>query len=791
MPLPHSLSLLILVSAVMLAGELPHQAVVAAEDFSNTPANTWSEIPAGSVGPRESPALVWSKERRRFVMIGGTISHAHKPPFPYDVLSLDLSVGQWENELPPGGETWGGQTGPVNPPNFKSPCFELQDVAGNLRPWQRHAHMWYCGRVAPWNGKVYTLLCGRTLSYDPERRTWMNHLPKTSPTPETKSTREGLNWSAMCADPVNREFVLFGGCGVNTLRADPGTWVYATEHNEWRQPASQSQPLPRALSPMVYDPATKSIVLFGGEGLDTLFADTWVYDCATRTWTEKRPAVSPSPRFGHALLSLPKSGKIVLLGGVGYTSFIDYQARLYRPLPYEMWTYDVAANEWSLVKHYDEGMPTHHCVAAAVAASDDADHVVWWGPKTNGNPYDKESRTWVCRVDPLEIDREGTAKLGVPAGTVTHRTGSYDPAWYETDVPAADVKAQSEFYRTLPANHWTPLTAPKWPVNRQGGGWSTVAFDTDRQQLLHLGGGHSSYFGNDVAHFDTAASRWSISHRPQFALDFNYDLSGPGPWAFNGGPWGNHNYHAYAYDPARRRLIYLRNEYTHLYDPTRRRWLAEERLANNPFNGIKYTSYAVSTPAGVVVWALRKENQFVSGVWKLGPHGWTELATTGEKLPVPVTDGSTITFDSQRNRLLLTTSLGEKGIAHSGQIWACDLNSGLVSRLNPAGQERIVVKRFARESAYLPQRDLVLIGSHLAERNRLTFYDAAGNRWMTANVPGSEFFYRAEAASSVDLGLHYDSSLDLVWGVMCKLHPGAVQVLRVDGNLTLEPCQSP
>jgi hypothetical protein len=324
-------------------------------------------------------------------------------------------------------------------------------------------------------------------------------------------------------------------------------------------------------------------------------------------------------------------------------------------------------------------------------------------------------------------------------------------------------------------------------MNRQGGGWSTVAYDTDRQQLLHLGGGHSSYFGNDVAHFDTTTSRWSISARPQFALDFNYDLSGPGPWAFNGGPWGNHNYHAYAYDPARHRLVYLRNEHTHIYDPVRREWLAAERMSDNPFNGSKYTSYVTSTPTGVVVWAMRKESQSASGVWKLGPQGWSEVATSGDKLPLPVTDGSTIAFDSQRNRLLLTTSLGEKGVDHSGQVWACDLATGAVTRLNPVGQEKIVVKRFAREAVYLPKRDLVMMVSHLGTMNRLAFYDAAKNRWLVADVPGSEFFARPEAVSSVDLGLHYDPARDLVWGVMCKLHPGSVQALRVDEQLKLEP----
>jgi hypothetical protein len=750
--------------------------------------NEWSRIVAGGAGPRVSPALVWSSEQERFVLIAGTISHQHEPPFPYDVLSLNLETNRWENELPPEGKTWGTRVGAVEPPKFASPYFEIADVDGNVRPWQRHAKMWYHGQVAPWDGCVYTLMCGRTLRYDVAARSWRNLEPPAAPAPIARSEKQGLNWSAMCPDPVNEEIVLFGGCGVATERGDPGTWIYSPNRNEWRQLELAVQPPPRALSPMVYDPASKSIVLFGGDGLDTLRADTWVYDCTTRKWQQRRPALSPSPRFGHALLYLPKSRKIALLGGIGYTSSTAYQALLYKPLPFEIWTYDVAADRWSLVRRDEEGGPTHFSMHAAVAAVDDRDRVLWWGPEKTGDRYSRDSATWLCAIDPNSGDDAATAQHGVKPDTVVHRDGSYDPVWYDEELPPADPSAVERFYDTLLPNRWTPVEAPKWPVDRQGGGWSTVAYDSDRGQFLHLGGGHSSYFGNDVAHLDTKSHRWSVSYRPQFALDFNYDLTGPGPWAFNGGPWGNHNYHAYAYDPARGRLIYIRNEYTHVYDPRHRAWSHDERLSDNPFNGSKYTSYIVSTPTGAVVWALRKESQTKRGIWKLGREGWTELETTGDALPQPVTDGSTITYDGQRNRILLTTTRGEQNIEHSGQIWACDLETGAVTKLNPAGRERIVVGRFARESVWLPRRDLVMFGYHLERPNRIPFYDIAENRWLAADVPGSEFFVRGEeGGTSVDLGLQYDASRDLVWAVMCKLHPGAVQVLRVDDELKTTP----
>ncbi|HSI33747.1 MAG TPA: hypothetical protein VK986_09175, partial [Tepidisphaeraceae bacterium] len=193
------------------------------------------------------------------------------------------------------------------------------------------------------------------------------------------------------------------------------------------------------------------------------------------------------------------------------------------------------------------------------------------------------------------------------------------------------------------------------------------------------------------------------------------------------------------------------------------------------FNGSKYTSYLAATPEGVVCWAYRGDSNGPAGVWRLGKDGWSELKTTGEALPKPVTDGSTITVVGMR--LLLTTTKGEKGVAHSGQVWAVDLKSGAVTKRDPAGREGIAVERFARESVYLPKSEMVMFGYALGKR--VPFYDVAKNRWLAAAVEGSEFFAHAKDGVSVDLGLQYDAGRDLVWAVMCNLKPGSVRVLRV------------
>jgi hypothetical protein len=745
-------------------------------------AGEWEKTVEDQIGPRQSPSLFWSPERKRFVLLGGIVSHEEKGTYPYDVLTYDADARQWRNDLPPGAEKRGGDVGPVVNPGFKSPWYELGDREGLARPHPYHALLGNQAAHAPWDGKVYAVVCGHTLCYDPVARSWRDLNPPAGPVPVTRHYNEGWNWGSLCADPVNLEIVLFGGCGLSNDGGVPGTWVYSTEKNEWRELKLKVQPASRALSPLVFDPISKKILLFGGDGLDHLRADTWLYDSATRTWEERSPKVGPSPRFGHALVHLPKSRKLLLVGGNGYTSDVSYQAMLYRRLPWEMWTYDVAGDAWELIRHTEQNVPQPNPVRELAAAANDRDELLL---VTTRRGRQTPPATWRCAVETSRTDPAEALRRGVKPGTVEYRTGPYDPAWYERDVPAIDSKATAEILERAPVNRWTALECPKWPHNRMGGGWSTVAFDADRDRILHLGGGHASYFGNDVAHYDIATARWSIACRPQFALNYNYDLSGPGPWAFNNAPWGGHNYRAYCYDPISKRIVYLRApNHTLFYDPNARSWPADER-ATTPWPVSKYTSLICSTPRGVVAW-VQDPGHWAMKLFLLGKNRtWTPLPTTGDPLPVSITDGSCLAYDPKREQLVMTTSDERESL---GQLWTYELKTGRVVKRNPSGMKSIPGKRFAREAVTLPNDDLVLFGYRFDGKTPL--YDLVANAWLTAEIPGSEFIARTEPGVSVDLGLAYDPKRNLVWAVMCQLKPGALQVLRIDRkSLNLKPLE--
>ena len=163
-----------------------------------------------------------------------------------------------------------------------------------------------------------------------------------------------------------------------------------------------------------------------------MLSDTWTFDVVAQKW-EREEAGS---RARRRVAVTPCSGcrrpkKVLLLGGYGYTSTTGYVDSLYRRLPFEAWTYDVAADRWELLIEW----PT-----------------VKDGPDVPANVFLQRGRgrgrqrraarrrrgPGSCRVDASKPDADGTAKHGVKPGPSSGARGPHDPAWYADGVPAAD-----------------------------------------------------------------------------------------------------------------------------------------------------------------------------------------------------------------------------------------------------------------------------------------------------------------------------------------------------------------
>jgi hypothetical protein len=524
----------------------------------------------------------------------------------------------------------------------------------------------------------------------------------------------------------------------------------------------------RAHARMVYDPASKMIVLFGGDALDRLLGDTWLYDVTARRWEQARPALSPAPRSGYKLVALPKSGAVLLIDGYGYQA------------TGEMWVYDAKANTWQLLRESGRSAaaPARDWFPPPAAASDD-DLVVTFLRDQRG-----VLSTWAVRADPSRIDAEGTAKRGVPPLTETpYREPTEDPQWFEEHAPPADPAAEERVLADLPANTWVPRQAPNWPRIEYARSrcWGSCVLDTDRDELLHFGGGHGTYDGNDVLHYSIRANRFFITHRPEHTLNFAPNGIGiPACASYQGRPFMScHTYKVYAYDPTLRKMVVCAQkteDRVFTYDPSAGLW---DLSLVTPFHrsGFEVSNYqtkCIGTPQGAVAWTRTGE-----GLWRVEAARltWEKIPGT-EKIPAPGWDEQGMAYDSKRDRLLLFSATWK------GDLRAVDLKSGQTEVLHPEGGARGAAP--SREAIYLPEWDAILLGARPAgepsasapaspaEQSRWLLYDCARNAWTDVALGGADPL--GKGRFNVSLGLMYDPKRHLVWAMDILSRPSVLRL---------------
>jgi hypothetical protein len=717
---------------------------------AQSPPNVWQRAEQAIIsGQRWDVPLGYAPELHRFLVLGGRTSWGEyrKGPRPYDQLAF-AKEGRWENWFPRG-KDWGPRFGPCRAPAWKDERFGFRDAEGNSRPNWTVYGTFSLGAKYDYdpNSKCFCFYAGgHTFRYDPAERSWTDLAPKTHPEKELSGI---LLWGSMCYDRQNKRFVLFGGGNVQSERGDPGTWTYTPSTNTWEQLKLAQQPPQRANSRLVYDRAAKKVILFGGDALDHLLADTWTFDVMTNKWEQRRPKLSPSPRAGHALLWLPQAKKVLLMGGYGYTSATGYVEGLYRRLPFEMWTYDTAGDAWDLLTHSDAEKlcpqgPVNGFLAAAVG---DADQALAVG--VNG--------TWTCTVAASKTDAAGTEKYGVKPGTTTRRTGPHDPAWYRAGVPPADPDRTVKELKDLPVNTWVERPTPKRPQPNMD--WGSAVFAPELDLIVRFSGGHSAYSGTAPHIYDVRTDRWSIPFAPEYPIEYVYSNDQVhGEWSFRGNPWmTGHTYKATGYDPNLKTLVFVPHEYSYFFDPKVGKWSRSPE--RNPYRPNFYVNTVCATPQGAVVWAdLRQKDG--AGLWRLdaAARRWKALPLKG-KLPPKSPDHHGLAYDSKRNRLLFFSDLGKT----RGDVMAYDFRSGAAKWLNAAGKEAAATP--SRETVYLPEADAVLVGGHVEAGGKLLWphYDCARNAWFGVEFAGTDPVGKRKFNNS--MGLMYDPGRQLIWAI--------------------------
>ena len=165
-----------------------------------------------------------------------------------------------------------------------------------------------------------------TWTYDAGANKWTQKSPSSKPSARSKH--------AMAYDSANGVAVLFGG---NDGAYDDETWTYDAGANKWTQKSPSSKPSAREYHAMAYDSANGVTVLFGGTDSGGYDDETWTYNVAADSWTQKSPSSKPSVRDDHAMAYDSTSNKVVLFGGYG-------SSPTYKD---DTWVYDTDANTWS------------------------------------------------------------------------------------------------------------------------------------------------------------------------------------------------------------------------------------------------------------------------------------------------------------------------------------------------------------------------------------------------------------------------------------------------------------
>jgi hypothetical protein len=413
----------------------------------------------------------------------------------------------------------------------------------------------------------------------------------------------------------------------------------------------------------------------------------------------------------------------------------------------DIWLYDVDKNEWRRIVP-PEGTPKYGEVAAVGA--DDTLVMV-------GSDAEKRRKriTWACRVVPAM----NSMVAGCPPATVSKQ--NIKPEAYDT-ITIPDPTAITTIIKAAPVNQWTMM--PKPPKGTAKRDWGTLPYDTDRHQILHWGGGHSTYVGTDLAHYSMRTATWSLGYTVE-----NYPSRGffvMSNRTFNNRPnVPNHVWDAAAYDPVSKRGIWVVRGRTWSYDPATRSWDSHPAPKIHPQCGELHVALA-TTPKGVVAW-------YNDALYLFDAKGgkWEQLPIDGGKIGDAFGDTSGICYDSKRDSLWLAHRLKP--------MMQYEMASGKLTIHNALTVKPV----FMRETVYIPEMDMLInmirvqssddkIGNYA--------YDIANDKWIGLELPfgdGNSYLPKSYFSTSGSRSIHYDPVMKIA---IFLYEADAIWFLKID-----------
>jgi MYXO-CTERM domain-containing protein len=157
---------------------------------------------------------------------------------------------------------------------------------------------------------------------------------------------------ALAYNPSTGKTYVFGGVDMNQQPFDD---LWEWDGKTWAEVTTDVRPSARSDAGLAYDPVRNSLILYGGQGIDstgmyyqTVLGDTWEWSSTTRQWKQLFPTASPDPLYSHGMVTDTTRNKILLFAGMS-----NYQYYIPMPVPYEdpmrneVWEWDGNTMTWT------------------------------------------------------------------------------------------------------------------------------------------------------------------------------------------------------------------------------------------------------------------------------------------------------------------------------------------------------------------------------------------------------------------------------------------------------------
>ena len=495
---------------------------------------------------------------------------------------------------------------------------------------------------------------------------WQQATPTVSPS--------ARNSHAMAFDVARGVQVMFGGYAGDTNPPLGDTWEW--NGTDWTQRAPAASPPPRWGHHLAYDSRRMRVVLFGGyvpNGPIGVFAnDTWEFDGAT--WTQCQVATPPAGRGYGAMAYDSARGVTVLFGGYDYPS--SYFA--------DTWEWDGAT--WT-----QRTLPTTPSGRRGTAMAFDSarGQIVAFGggdaTTLSGETWTYDGTTWTLRAPATAPGArwEGRMAFDTVRGKAVLHGGA--DATYATNY--GDTWEWD-------GTSWAPV-AGAGPGGRHG---SAMAFDARRGQTVVFGGRDAAGFFGDtwLRNATTATLNWTQASTNYPGIRVNYPLStdpqrsrvllfggieNSNTWEWNGANWllmspatspaWRHG-PAIAYDPIRsEQLMFGGGQYSNILNQT---WT---------WNGANWTQKSPSTVPTqrrdhVLVFDAARSTMLMYGgydgtgarsdMWRWDGSNWFPMTPANN--PGPWSD-RTYAYDANRQEVVLygAGSNGDQTWIWNGTNW--------------------------------------------------------------------------------------------------------------------------